>query len=148
VSLLDPRRVPFKAPASTHRDARWYRSAATKTSTAKPDELPVGRESDDVAWVAVSHLVAGIVLYGGLGWLLGRWLGNQSLFVAGGVVLGAAFALYLVFARLGVTGSEPETKRQDSSELPLGGRTADVLHRGAQQREAQQRGPQERGAQP
>lgn len=113
MSLLDPKRVPFKAPASTHRDARWYRSAATKTSTAMPDELPVGRESDDVAWVAVSHLIAGIALYGGLGWLLGRWLGNQSLFVAGGVLIGTGFALYLMFARLGAKSSVPETQRQD-----------------------------------
>lgn len=113
MSLLDPRRVPFKAPASTHRDARWYRSAATKASTADPDELPVGRESDDVAWVAVSHLIAGIALYGGLGWLLGRWLGNQSLFVAGGVLVGTAFALYLMYARLGASGPGPDTQRQD-----------------------------------
>ena len=108
-------RTGLSAPVSGHHDARWYRSAATKTSTAKPDGLPVGSGSDDVAWIAVSHLVAGIALYGGLGWLVGRWLGNQALFIAGGVLIGVAFALYLMFARLRATGSAPETQRQDQS---------------------------------
>jgi F0F1-type ATP synthase assembly protein I len=108
-------KAPFRAPASGHRDARWYRSAATKTSTAEPGALPQGREHDDVAWVAVSHLIAGMVLYAGLGWLVGRWLGNETIGVAVGVLIGTAFALYLVFARLGATGSGPETPRQDVS---------------------------------
>jgi len=108
-------KVPFRAPASTHRNAQWYRSAATKTSTATPDGLPVGSGTDDVAWISFSHLVAGIGLYAGLGWLLGSWLGNRPLFIAVGVLIGTAFSLYLVFARLGVRRSEPETPRQDRS---------------------------------
>lgn len=106
-------KAPFRAPASGHRDARWYRAAATKTSTPASSPLPKGGEHDDVAWVAVSHLIAGIALYTGLGWLLGRWLGNETIGVAVGVLVGTAFALYLVFARLGATSSGPETPRQD-----------------------------------
>lgn len=122
-----PSKAPFRAPASGHHDARWYRSAATKTSTAKPGALPEGRETDDVAWVAVSHLVAGIALYSGLGWLVGGWLGNQAVGVAVGVLIGTAFALYLVFARLGATGSGPETPRQDvSMTSSTSSRTKDV----------------------
>jgi F0F1-type ATP synthase assembly protein I len=71
--------------------------------------------SDDAAWAAVSHLAAGILLYGGIGWLLGLWLGNQSAFVAGGVVFGVALAMFMLFRRLGPSPAEPETLRQDRS---------------------------------
>ena len=105
-------KAPFTGPPSSHRDSRWYRSAATKASMATSDGLPEGSGSDDVAWVSFSHLVAGIALYAGLGWLVGSWLGNRTLFVAVGVLIGTAFALYLVFARLGAKRSGPETPRQ------------------------------------
>ena len=108
-----PSRVP--TPKSGHHDAQWYRRVATKGSAAVPDALPEGRESDDLAWTAVSHIAAGILLYGGLGWLLGRWLGNEAAFVAGGVLVGVALALFMLFRRLGATAPEPETQRQDRS---------------------------------
>ncbi len=100
-------------PASGHRDAQWYRRVATKASAAQPDALPEGRVSDGAAWAAVSHLAAGILLYGGIGWLLGQWLGNQSYFAAGGVLVGVALAMYMLFRRLEPTRPEPETLRQD-----------------------------------
>ena len=102
-------------PANGHRDAQWYRRVATKASAAQPDALPEGRVSDGAAWSAVSHLAAGILLYGGLGWLLGRWLGNQSLFAAGGVLVGVALAMFMLFRRLEPTKPEPETQRPDRS---------------------------------
>jgi F0F1-type ATP synthase assembly protein I len=135
IHLGPAREAPFRAPASGHRDHRWYRSAATKTSTATPEALPEGRETDDVAWVAVSHLVAGILLYSGLGWLVGNWLGNQAICVAVGTLVGTAFALYLVFARLGATRTGPETPRQDDDDrlapTPHGGRRTDAHDRGS-----------------
>jgi ATP synthase protein I len=103
------------APASGHHDAQWYRRVATKASAAQPDALPEGRVSDGAAWSAVSHLAAGIILYGGLGWLLGQWLGNQSYFVAGGVLVGVALAMFMLFRRLEPPKPEPETLRQDRS---------------------------------
>lgn len=59
------------------------------------------RGSQEAAWMVIGSLVAGIVLYGGLGWLLGRWFGHQSLFMAGGVLFGLAAGFYIVYARLG-----------------------------------------------
>ncbi len=107
------RRVP--TPASGHRDAQWYRRVATKTSAAPMDALPEGRVSDDPAWAAVSHLTAGILLYGAIGWLLGLWLGNQPMFAAGGVLFGVVLAMFMLFRRLESPRSEPETLRQDRS---------------------------------
>ena len=107
--------LPVSTPASGHHDAGWYRRVATKASAAQPDALPPGRVSDDAAWAAVSHLAAGILLYGFLGWLLGQWLGNQSLFVAGGVIFGVVLAMFMLFRRLEPPKAEPETLRQDRS---------------------------------
>ncbi|MCA0331763.1 MAG: AtpZ/AtpI family protein [Actinobacteria bacterium] len=106
-------RVPV--PPSGHRDANWYRRAATKTSAAQPDAQPSGRVTDDDAWAVVSHIAAGILLYGGIGWLLGTWLGHRPLFIAGGVLLGVAFALFMLFRRLESKGPGPETLREDRS---------------------------------
>ena len=107
--------APIPTPASGHRDAQWYRRHATKASAVEPGALPEGRVSDDAAWAAVSHLAAGILLYGGIGWLLGRWLGNQSLFVAGGVIFGVALAMFMLFRKLESPRPEPETLPQDRS---------------------------------
>lgn len=110
----NPSRVP--TPKHGHHDAQWYRRVATKGSAAVPDELPKGRESDDLAWTAVSHIAAGILVYGALGWLLGHWLGNEAAFAAGGVLFGVALALFMLFRRLGAsTAPGPETQRQDRS---------------------------------
>lgn len=114
---------PTPPPASGHHDAQWYRRVATKAS-AEPDALPPGRVSDDAAWAAVSLMTAGILLYGGVGWLVGHFLGNQSLFVAGGVLVGVVLAMFMLFRRL-----EPPTARaRDAATGPdTTGRRTEVV---------------------
>lgn len=120
-----PGRSTVPTPASGHRDAQWYRRHATKASAEKDQQVD-GRLSDDAAWASVSHLAAGILVYGGIGWLLGRWLGHQEYFVAAGVLLGVALALFMLFRRLEVHKPEPETLRygrqagptEDVAEMP------------------------------
>jgi ATP synthase protein I len=50
------------------------------------------------AWQAFGYLVAGVLLYGGIGWLLDRWLGTSFLVVVG-ILFGAALGIYLTIAR-------------------------------------------------
>ena len=110
-------------PASGHHDAQWYRRVATKAS-ADPDTLPPGRVSDDAAWAAVSLMTAGILLYGGIGWVVGHFLGNQSLFIALGVLFGVVLAMFMLFRRL-----EPSQARARDAAAPpetTGSRTEDV----------------------
>lgn len=57
---------------------------------------PVVREVD--AWAVISYLLGGVLLYGGLGWLLDQWLGTRG-FVGAGIVLGAAAGITLVWLR-------------------------------------------------
>lgn len=52
------------------------------------------------AWAIVSYLLAGLVVWGGAGWLLDWWLGTTFLVLVG-LLLGAAGALYLVWVRYG-----------------------------------------------
>ena len=51
----------------------------------------------------MGNLIAGMAIYGGLGWLLGHWLGHQPALTAVGFVFGLAAGLYLVYVRLGLS---------------------------------------------
>lgn len=46
-------------------------------------------------WVAFGYLVSGPLFYGGVGWLLDRWLDTSFLFPVG-MLLGIGLAMYLV----------------------------------------------------
>jgi F0F1-type ATP synthase assembly protein I len=53
-----------------------------------------------VAWSIVTYLVSGVIAWGGLGWLLDRWLDTQ-VFVPIGALVGFAGAFYLIIRRHG-----------------------------------------------
>jgi hypothetical protein len=66
-------------------------------------ELPPPAGPDDDSpkgdpWNAVGYIVAGVVLYGLLGWALDEWLGTTFL-VAIGILVGAGFGIYMTYAR-------------------------------------------------
>ena len=48
---------------------------------------------------APSYLVAGVLFYGAVGWLLDQWLGTRFL-VAVGVLLGAGLGTYMMIVQL------------------------------------------------
>jgi ATP synthase protein I len=71
--------------------------------------VPVAMDDDDrriqdrdaaAAWSVPAYLLSGMGLYGGLGWLLDRWLGTGWIVLVG-VLGGAALALYLIWLRYG-----------------------------------------------
>jgi F0F1-type ATP synthase assembly protein I len=64
----------------------------------RPQEpaAPPARGGD--GWSVISLLLAGVTVYGGLGWLLDRWLGTQ-FFLPVGLLGGAAGAIYMVYKR-------------------------------------------------
>ena len=49
-------------------------------------------------WSALSYLISGVLLWGGVGWLLDLWLGTR-VFVGLGIVLGAAGGIAMVWLR-------------------------------------------------
>ena len=46
-------------------------------------------------WASLSTLIGGMAVWGGVGYLLDRWLGT-ALFVPTGVLVGMAAAIYLI----------------------------------------------------
>ena len=60
-----------------------------------------GASGANAGWAAVSYLVAGIVVWGLIGWLVDHWLHTGKIAIAVGCVLGAALGIYLVVRKLG-----------------------------------------------
>ena len=50
------------------------------------------------AWHAFGYLVAGVLLYGLIGWALDRWLGTSWLVIVG-ILFGTALGIYMTWAR-------------------------------------------------
>ncbi len=78
---------------------------APRTPTAEDDARTaatsgLGWAGGDTAWIIVSHLLTGILLYAGIGWLLSLWLGNRTLLVAVGALIGMFLSLYMIHRRL------------------------------------------------
>lgn len=76
-------------------------------TTRPPAEPPADDESalaeanrtDATMWGIVGHMVSAIVVYGGLGYLIGRWTGHPILLLFGllfGVVLSTWYTIHTV----------------------------------------------------
>jgi ATP synthase protein I len=63
-----------------------------------PSSAPDHDSSKGDPWHAFGYLVAGVGMYGFLGWLADRWLGTTFLVVVG-ILVGAGLGLYMTFAR-------------------------------------------------
>jgi ATP synthase protein I len=58
------------------------------------------RKGEADAWNALSLILSGMLLWGGVGWLLSRWL-DTRLPIAVGVLVGTAAGTLLVWLRYG-----------------------------------------------
>jgi F0F1-type ATP synthase assembly protein I len=68
-------------------------------SEPEPPREPPARGAD-LVWSIIGTLVAGVLAWGGIGWLLDRWLDTNFL-VAVGIIVGMAGAFYLIIKRYG-----------------------------------------------
>jgi ATP synthase protein I len=53
----------------------------------------------DAAWSIPSYLISGMLVYGGIGWLIDRWTGLDPLFLTIGVFVGLGAAFLLIWHR-------------------------------------------------
>ena len=53
------------------------------------------------AWAITGTLFAGILVWGGMGFLLDRWLDLRWLFLPVGMLIGVSASIYLVYVRYG-----------------------------------------------
>jgi ATP synthase protein I len=54
-----------------------------------------------IGWAIIGTLIAGMLVWGGLGYLLDRLVGTSHVFMAIGTVVGAAGGIYIVYLRFG-----------------------------------------------
>jgi F0F1-type ATP synthase assembly protein I len=52
-------------------------------------------------WAVTTEMIGAMLTLGGIGWLLDLAFGTDRIFVAIGVVLGAAMGVYLIWLRYG-----------------------------------------------
>lgn len=69
-------------------------------SELSPPSSPSGPKGSGDGFTALAYLISGIGLYGGVGWLLDRWLGTVFLLPIG-LILGMGLAIYLIVRRYG-----------------------------------------------
>lgn len=95
-------------PAGRPDDASTPRPAPGDRTPEAPQQpeplnpvLAAGRfASDQMAASVIAYLVTGPALFGGLGWLLDRWLGTGFIVLLG-LLAGMAMSLYVIWLRYG-----------------------------------------------
>ncbi len=72
---------------------------ADVTGAPRPDGggRPGPRQSDGLTYL--SYMIGGMVLYGGIGWLVGRWTNLPVLFPVG-MIAGLGLAIALIIFRV------------------------------------------------
>ena len=69
-------------------------------SAPREDDGPPPPNSNG-GYVAISYLIGGMVVWGGVGWLVDQWLGTSGIAMGIGAVVGGAAGVYLIARRLG-----------------------------------------------
>lgn len=70
----------------------------------KPLDAPVkmdGWGGMGTGWAVTSTMIAGILVWGAVGFLIDLWAGSPRVFLAIGIVVGAALGTYIVYLRFG-----------------------------------------------
>ena len=55
----------------------------------------------DAGWAAIGYLLGGMIFWGGIGWLVDRWLELPRVGLLIGLIGGMAAGVYLVMKKLG-----------------------------------------------
>ena len=93
---------------------------------------------------SLAYLVAGVLFYGLIGWLLSLWLG-QAWLVPVGVLTGLGLGMYMVFARYRYHEAQPDDsvaevhtvgRRADRAEGPVGPGQDETTEEAASERDA------------
>jgi ATP synthase protein I len=79
---------------------------STRRRLGPPPDL----RHENPGWTVFSYLLSGMILYGALGWVLGRWVVHSTLLFPIGMVVGLALAVVLVILRFGRTGPARDGK--------------------------------------
>ena len=64
------------------------------------ENLSNSQNEENALWSIVGYLLSGLLIWGGIGWGLDRWLGTTYLVLVG-MLLGVGASIYLVWLRFG-----------------------------------------------
>jgi F0F1-type ATP synthase assembly protein I len=73
-------------------------------NSTKPEPTPkpaYANPGDDVAWSAMSTLVSGPIVWGGIGAFVDSLIGTFHVFLPIGIAVGFLTAFYIVYVRFG-----------------------------------------------
>jgi F0F1-type ATP synthase assembly protein I len=79
----------------------------SRRRSTEPARQPSGA---DIGWGITGTLLSGILVWGGVGVLLDRWL-ETRVFALVGVILGLGVAIYLVVVKYGAVDQPPAGRR-------------------------------------
>ena len=71
------------------------------TGSGGPTQEPRPLQERD-GWRILSYMFGGMILYGGIGWLVGKWTGISVLFPIG-MILGIGLSIVLIVFRVSKT---------------------------------------------
>jgi len=63
-----------------------------------------------MGWGITGTMLSGIIVWGGVGWLLDRWL-ETRVFILVGTILGLTVAIYLIVVKYGAVSPPPADRR-------------------------------------
>lgn len=109
---------PARPATGLRRPAKFggRRAAAAAVAVAQDCPLP----SRGAGYTVLSYLIAGIIAYGGIGWLVSRAVHEAAIFPVG-MLVGLAISLGLVIYRYGRSSSTPNEHVQGTSREELTG---------------------------
>jgi ATP synthase protein I len=84
--------------ALTGSSGRRYTARASMASGPDPGDPWVGVST---GWAITSYFLGGVIAWGGIGYLIDWLIGTPHVFLAIGMVAGAALSTYLVWLRYG-----------------------------------------------
>lgn len=67
-----------------------------------------------MGWSVTGTLISGMAVWGGVGWLLDRWL-DIRVFAPIGIILGMAVAVYVVVVKYGTVDPPPGSRSSRTS---------------------------------
>jgi ATP synthase protein I len=115
------RRVPAfrgRRPAASGDAGQDLDTWAGKYASGQAAPLP----SRGAGWTMLSYLIAGMIAYGGIGWLVGRAV-HQTVIFPVGMLFGLGISLGLVIYRYGRSSStQNEHAKETLREEPAGDR--------------------------
>src|SRR3954471_5105217 len=85
-------------------------SPAHGDARPRPDEPAHTPSGADMGWNITGTTLSGIIAWGGVGWLLDRWL-EARVFTLGGTIFGLPVAIYLIVVKYGAVDQPPAARR-------------------------------------